>query len=334
MNEHEKRIKQALVKNRQAILKKYRLLKQGQEFQEAAWERAFKPLSVPLKEVSELTKKVKKEEPGNIDSKFVTPIKSEASSVHQPSSLPQFLETEVVGEINSTDSNSDSEEQVSVSPNKTLAEQGISEIALDDYLSQFDPLPRTYLDFLIKDTKNEADTVYGIRFDPQTEKWYMGNKEVTINEKNFYVDSKPFIGTPGLYELLFKKHPLGFTEKDLQEYKEMLKWTNAHKRNFDPDKQLAGNKGEKYLKIIKPLFTSNIRPLLTFNPIRKKTGGTIINTVKEVNQKPVEYVYWNKPSELIERLKLLWASREAGHTGHLNEITSIIEELKEEGIIQ
>ena len=35
----------------------------------------------------------------------------------------------------------------------------------------------------------------------------------------------------------------------------------------------------------------------------------------------------------MDRLRLLWSSKVAGHTGHDNEIMSIIEELWEEGII-
>lgn len=46
-----------------------------------------------------------------------------------------------------------------------------------------------------------------------------------------------------------------------------------------------------------------------------------------------DYIYWNHPSELIDRLRLLYSSKNAGHKGHDNEILSIIEELYESGII-
>ena len=46
-----------------------------------------------------------------------------------------------------------------------------------------------------------------------------------------------------------------------------------------------------------------------------------------------DYVYWNDVNEIVERLKLLIASQQAGHTNHDNEIISIIEELKEAKII-
>jgi hypothetical protein len=47
----------------------------------------------------------------------------------------------------------------------------------------------------------------------------------------------------------------------------------------------------------------------------------------------VSYVYWDDPNELVDRLKLLVASRDAGNTGLENEIISIIEELQESGIL-
>lgn len=45
------------------------------------------------------------------------------------------------------------------------------------------------------------------------------------------------------------------------------------------------------------------------------------------------YVFWDNPNELVERLQLLIASESAGNTSHTNEITSIIEELREAQII-
>lgn len=51
-------------------------------------------------------------------------------------------------------------------------------------------------------------------------------------------------------------------------------------------------------------------------------------------KKNTELVYWDDPNELVDRLKLLIASKTAGNTNLDNEILSIIEELKEAGVIQ
>jgi len=54
---------------------------------------------------------------------------------------------------------------------------------------------------------------------------------------------------------------------------------------------------------------------------------------KELTGNSINYVYWDDPNKLVDRLKLLVASKQAGHTGHKNEIVSIIEELREAKII-
>ncbi|KYM95352.1 hypothetical protein ALC62_14003 [Cyphomyrmex costatus] len=47
----------------------------------------------------------------------------------------------------------------------------------------------------------------------------------------------------------------------------------------------------------------------------------------------IDYVHWDDPNELVDRLRLLEASRQAGHNGHDNEILSIIEKLREAGLL-
>ncbi|KAG5314515.1 YMD3 protein, partial [Pseudoatta argentina] len=43
----------------------------------------------------------------------------------------------------------------------------------------------------------------------------------------------------------------------------------------------------------------------------------------------INYIYWDDPNEIVDRLRLLEPSRQVGHKGHDNEILSIIEELRE-----
>ena len=61
-----------------------------------------------------------------------------------------------------------------------------------------------------------------------------------------------------------------------------------------------------------------------------KGGGGLMQVV----DKNINHVYWNDPNELVDRLRLLIASQQAGHNNHNNEIMSIIEELKEADIIE
>lgn len=105
-------------------------------------------------------------------------------------------------------------------------------------------------------------------------------------------------------------------------------YTNAHRRDYDPEKPIKSNKGFKYLHVIKPLFKF-CTPLSSTENLTQGSGLPVLKKVKE----NVDYVYWDDPNELVERLKLLLASRDAGNTGLENEIISIIEELRENNTI-
>lgn len=79
-------------------------------------------------------------------------------------------------------------------------------------------------------------------------------------------------------------------------------------------------------------YTYNLRN----TPVRKNlpTGDGLIDSdamIYDNNNK--SYVYWDNANELCDRLKLLVASQNAGHSGHHNEIVSLIEELREAKII-
>lgn len=67
-----------------------------------------------------------------------------------------------------------------------------------------------------------------------------------------------------------------------------------------------------------------------------KLGRGMISTelIHFDKDKHTSYKYWDNPNELVERLHLLIASKSAGHSGHTNEIISIIEELQEANIIE
>lgn len=371
MNSKDKKVKEALVKARKAIRSKYKLLKRGINMEQLALEKTFKPISEPLKELSEkVTDNVnlKKElfqdfknediktssqipaEEFNEDSftAFKAPltkkyppqvqkILNEYSKPKEISSLskqsPQFLPSDVIAELDTSVLPDDEGEKIN--PNLSLSDiinqSNIQPQVLENYLEQFAPLPRQYIEFLTRDVDKKADySQFGIKHDPTLEKWSIGNAEINFKDNDIIIKNKTFTGTQGLYELLFKKDPIKYTNKDLKAYKTILELTNAHKRGFDRNNQIAGNKSKKYLKIIQPLFiTSTPRKRVGFGNIKQK----IDQIYKRATDQPKEYIYWNKPKELIQRLKLLVASKEAGNTGVDNEIISIIEELKEEGII-
>lgn len=164
------------------------------------------------------------------------------------------------------------------------------------------------------DESNKLDKVYGIRSDGN--RWLIGNSVIQITDDNIYIDDEEFKGSPGVFELLFMKHPdkSVYNDQDLETYKKILQATNAHKQNYDEKHQVMSNRGKKYTKIIKPLFG-------------KQTGSGM-----EANK--IRYEYWDDPNELVVRLRLILSSTSAGNNSHQNEIMSIIEELKEINILE
>ena len=66
---------------------------------------------------------------------------------------------------------------------------------------------------------------------------------------------------------------------------------------------------------------------------RKGAGVTRLSSIMKLNNNAIDYVHWDDPNELVDRLRLLEASRRAGNDAHGNEIQSIIEELREAGLI-
>lgn len=196
----------------------------------------------------------------------------------------------------------------------------------------------------------KKDNIYGIR--TQHGEMYMGKEPVRVKQVNsqmkYCIRKKQFPLTRGLTDLLLMNNPKYYTEKDLQTYKEMLQVTSAHKVHYKPSGSIRRNyNSPKYKNII-----SNLFPQRRVSP-KKGTEGEGIQLLTPRQQRQHQkqllltqrhyktfnksgtfnYTYWDDPNELVDRLRLLVSSQAAGHTGHNNEIISIIEELREAKLI-
>ena len=136
---------------------------------------------------------------------------------------------------------------------------------------------------------------------------------------NLTIKQKTFKGTPGLFELVFKNVPTKYTSLDLKLFKQILKLTNAHKKNYAPNSPIYRNKSKKYLSIIEKLFP----------PRSAKSGqGMSLKDVYKTN-----IIYYNNVNKLVNRLRLLYEAKHAGHTGVDNEIVALTGELRNRGYI-
>ena len=121
-----------------------------------------------------------------------------------------------------------------------------------------------------------------------------------------------FLGTPGLWELITSKNPKNFTDKDYGEYKGIMLLTNALHRDYDPyNPHPRGSRSGKWIRLLSPIWSMH----------RGKFEGKGI------------VIMSSDPNALLERLDLLLASQEAGHTGVGNELVSICDKLKKQGLL-
>ena len=157
------------------------------------------------------------------------------------------------------------------------------------------------------------DSTYGPHY--EGEKIKMGNYDmIMMPDDNIKIGNEAFEGTEGLYQLIFEKEPHHYSETDLNNYRHILKLTGKHLKT---DGQIKSNARYKYMRFIKNIF-----------PPKKGAG------LMSLNNKPIEYVYYDDLNELVDRLEILIREQNSGYTGHNNEIQSILEELQERRVIK
>lgn len=164
------------------------------------------------------------------------------------------------------------------------------------------------------------------------------NVQLLANSNDVSINNVIYEGTPGLLQLLYLKNPQDYTDADLKNYKNILFSTNAHKKGYSQEMGIFGTRSDKYKNVISKLFsTVYLRGSSSSSPASKTSRLQSLRSFKRGTGLMTEgvpiYEYWNDPNELVDRLRMLIASSQAGHEGHQNEIESIIEELREEGII-
>ena len=175
----------------------------------------------------------------------------------------------------------------------------------------------------------DYDDTYGLRKD-KNKGWMIGNQQVTFNNAGqLLVNNRKYEPTPGFLELIFKKIPQGYTEEDRNHYQDLLEYTSGHRRSYSAESPVNSGKAKKYKDIISEMF-----PPKSKKKTKRTTPveGSGLYVPHNASAERV-FVYWDDPNELVERLALLVASKDAGHTAHDREILSLVEELREAGYI-
>ena len=150
------------------------------------------------------------------------------------------------------------------------------------------------------------DTTFGIR--KIDDHHYIGDTHVIIHKNNIIVDNEKFNGTSGLWNLIMLKEPgIFFTNEDYDNYAKLMVKTHVlHQGNNPNSSYPKSSRSSKWLGILGDIWK---------------------------NRKNYVIVIPSDPNTLLERLDILLASQEAGHTGVGNELVSICDELKRQGVL-
>ena len=126
-------------------------------------------------------------------------------------------------------------------------------------------------------------------------------------------------------ELILLKRPSNIVNKnDEVTYKKILEASGAHlNKNGDLKVRNCG----KFNEIIARLFNYKGDGISTL--VKNSRHNTLPRFKVAQRNIFTDYRYWDDPNELVDRLRILIAERNAGNNNHDNEILAIIEELRE-----
>ena len=211
----------------------------------------------------------------------------------------------------------------------------------EEELIKIGPIARKY----IQSNLGRATTKAGLYSEDDNLK--IGYRPVKIENDDIIINDERFKGTVGLWELITSKDIPDKTEYDAKDLADYITIMHITKATYDKNnKRVGGN--DKMNKLIKPLVKA----------LEKDGGEGLIDKIEEhfvIEEKEyVEEEYEepatipftptkgtglpkilpSDPNALIDRFDLLFSSQKAGHTGVRNEIVSILDELKRQGVLK
>ena len=191
--------------------------------------------------------------------------------------------------------------------------------------------------YLTYATGKDSDRIFGI-YPDENNKLKIGNKFLKFKGNNIIIDDKEYTGTEGLWELIVSKEPQEgiYTEDDFIKYINLLVQTNTiHQKNDPNTPKPKSSSSEKWKNLISPVW-EHIRE--SKKPPEEEKGKGKGRKKRQEDPQPGTSgdglkILPSDPNALIDRFDLLFSSQKAGHTGVRNEIISILDELKRQGVI-
>jgi hypothetical protein len=186
----------------------------------------------------------------------------------------------------------------------------------------------------------DADTTYGIH--DRDGKFYIEDTEIKDGD-NILVGNKVNEGKPGLRELIVSENPSDeiYPLNDKEKYTDILMSTNALRRNNDRNETYRkSSRSPKWMNLLKPIWSKYSR---ASKPAHHYMGSSVNKGLAPLASSHTDGIIAHKglvliilpsdPIALLDRLDLLFASHRAGNTGVRNEIVSIYDELRRQGVV-
>ena len=181
--------------------------------------------------------------------------------------------------------------------------------------------------------------------DSEGTSFVIGKTPIKIENDDLIINNEPFKGTPGLWYLLTSKgmpDKTKYNAEDLKNYIFIMYYANTTRTGFNKDnKRISGT--DKMNDFIKP-FVKTLEEGGDYGLVNKigKHFGQATETEDEDEEDDLQpgtsgtglKILPSDPNALIDRFDLLFSSKKAGHTGVRNEIVSILDELKRQGVLK
>ena len=212
----------------------------------------------------------------------------------------------------------------------------------EEELIKIGPIAKKY----IQSNLGRATTKAGLY--SEDDNLIIGYRPVKIENDDIIIDDERFKGTVGLWKLITSKDIPDITEYKAEDLAGYITIMHITKATYDKNnKRVRGN--DKMNKLIKPLVKALEED---------ESGDKLVTEInkhfgfeEETNEEEEEYevpasipltptkgtglkILPSDPNALIDRFDLLFSSKKAGHTGVRNEIVSILDELKRQGVLK
>lgn len=310
----------------ESIKKKTHALKIGLIDRNRYLEDTFKPIVEPLNKIKDTITK-----PSNISQDDSVEYKSninehDTSGAESSERDTEYLSksSDILYEDDDDDEEKSTDKQDEGNNSGDHTSESPTNISiLSQEIGKKGPLSRKYiLKMLHSGPKGSRYHVYGARL--ESDGLRMGDSKLIVDDNdNLTIKEQTFKGTSGLFELIFKHVPNKYTKSDLNTFKNICILTNSHRKSYSQATPIHRNRSEKYKTVIAKLFS-------------KCRGKHRIAKGKGVSMKSVydtNIIYYNDVNKLVDRMRLIHESIQAGHNGLENEMVALTEELKGRGYI-